>query len=820
MASEPLPRASTTARRTLRSSFAQVAFGIVGALALRHAWSAAGAHWQLEPRANSVTAAVTAGLTTSTTVSSTASSETSTITDPAAVSTSAQGPADILKATLRPQSPLATVQSWCSSEIFCNGPLLQTINVAQLYGDAKTFVDKPTIGSPNATLEEFYALYNTSVVSDYSTVTYGSLKTFVEMNFQSEGLELEAGTLPSNTLPAFLQPNTTTIASPVILGWAKIVHSYWADLVRDTKTASLCDGIKCESTLIPLNHTFVIPGGRFREQYYWDSYWIIEGLIQSELYDLANSSLQNFMDELERYGFIPNGGRTYYLNRSGPPLFMKMLYTYVNATNDLSILNRALPLAEVELNWWYNNRTVNITSPYSNNTWELARYAVVNTAPRPEGFFEDYLTTNGPDISVPYTEEQKADLYAELASGAESGYDFTARFSSNPYVGGNSSNQYPILRTLQVRETIPVDLNSILYKYRVLLAELYTQAAQTATTPLSQAYHTQSAETLKSAILDIFWDSKKLYFYDFNITANARSSWFSPAGFYPYWSGIVPLEVAKDSTNALAAFSAVRMVLARYNGTFPGSFVQTGLQWDAPNAWPPHQFIIIEALQNLPDNLTAVALPTLSSEVSSFSLVPGSQLGLNESSLPPQPLLLGGNAPRTDSRADINEIDSLNGTSLVNGGDSVAGEAWNVVLAREVANRYMSAVFCSWYATGGSLPGLLPRLPDSVLNLTHSLNNTGNIFEKESMFDVDIAGSGGEYTVQSGFGWTNGIALWIAARFGSVLATPSCLGVNASSTTSTDAAIEFAAYHRALIRRHRRKSNLGHHGRISAQSIE
>ena len=54
-----------------------------------------------------------------------------------------------------------------------------------------------------------------------------------------------------------------------------------------------------------------LKGGRFREQYYWDSFWIIEGLIQSELLDVANETLQNFMDELEDFGFIPNGGRIY-----------------------------------------------------------------------------------------------------------------------------------------------------------------------------------------------------------------------------------------------------------------------------------------------------------------------------------------------------------------------------------------------------------------------------------------------------------------------------------------------------------------------------
>ena len=44
---------------------------------------------------------------------------------------------------------------------------------------------------------------------------------------------------------------------------------------------------------------------------YWDSYWIVQGLIQSQLFDIANATLQNFMDEIEKYGFIPNGGRIY-----------------------------------------------------------------------------------------------------------------------------------------------------------------------------------------------------------------------------------------------------------------------------------------------------------------------------------------------------------------------------------------------------------------------------------------------------------------------------------------------------------------------------
>ena len=63
-----------------------------------------------------------------------------------------------------------------------------------------------------------------------------------------------------------------------------------------------------------------------------------------------------------------------------------MLYDYVTTTNDIAILSRALPLAEAELQWWATNRTVQVTSPFTNQTYAMARYAVTNSAPRPESY--------------------------------------------------------------------------------------------------------------------------------------------------------------------------------------------------------------------------------------------------------------------------------------------------------------------------------------------------------------------------------------------------------------------------------------------------
>lgn len=230
--------------------------------------------------------------------------------------------------TLPSQGSLPPKQAWCPSDIFCAGQLLQTVNVANLFPDDKTFVDKPTNRPAQQVLADFRNLSS-------SNVTYNQVINFVDDNFNGEGLELQALALPSfNSNPSFLN----NVTDPLVRAFTQAVHSFWTQLIRGTNESSVCNAQTCESSLIPLNHTFVVPGGRFREQYYWDSFWIVEGLLESELFDIANDTLQNFMDELDTIGFIPNGGRIYYLDRSQPPLFIQMLSRYVNRTDRKSVV--------------------------------------------------------------------------------------------------------------------------------------------------------------------------------------------------------------------------------------------------------------------------------------------------------------------------------------------------------------------------------------------------------------------------------------------------------------------------------------------------
>ncbi|KAI9066018.1 glycoside hydrolase family 37 protein [Trametes sanguinea] len=695
------------------------------------------------------------------------------------ISTAVASPSVPLSSPLPSQVPVAPAQAWCPSRIFCAGELLQAVNLAQPYSDAKTIVDKPTSKKAQQVLADFSALQN-------GTITEGAIVNFLDNDFRGEGLELQAVEMANfNAQPAFLN----NVSDPLVKAFSQTVHGFWTQLIRQTNSSALCpegteDG-PCESSLIPLNHTFVVPGGRFREQYYWDSYWIVQGLLESELFDIANDTLQNFMDELEHIGFIPNGGRIYYLDRSQPPLFIRMLSDYVAASNDTSILARALPLAEKELKWWTDNRSVNVTSPFTNQTYQMFRYAVNNTAPRPESYLEDYLTANDPTLKTPLTEQERADLYAELASGAETGWDYSARWMSQPLAGG-SNNTNPALRTLNVRKTIPVCLNSILYKAHNLIADLYDAQNENSS---AAASHRSAAASLRAGILDLNWDSSKLAFYDFNLTSNARSNLYSAATFYPLWNGIIPDEILSSSDKAFGAFATLNMVLNRYNGTLPATFLQTGQQWDAPNAWPPHQYVALEALRALPSNITSNALPTPGSGKSTFDLIPSGQVGLDETDLPGQLVIgTGVNATKSGPKADIN---TLNGT-VFNGGNATSGEGWAATLQRELANRYVASVLCSWHATGGEIPNLLPRLSDKELNVTQSVNNTGNMFEKFSMSDIDSAGRGGEYTVQAGFGWTNGVLLWVASNYGNVLVPPKCPDLleqtQTTSTSKTNAA--------------------------------
>ncbi|KXH62301.1 trehalase [Colletotrichum nymphaeae SA-01] len=613
----------------------------------------------------------------------------------------------------------------CDSPIYCHGDILKEVELARPFSDSKTFVDMPAIKS----LEEIQAAFN-NLSKPLSNNT--ALNDFLRANFAAAGGELKE--VPKDQLktdPKFLDKINDT----VIKEFSQKVIAIWPDLTR-TYAGSTSNCTTCPNSFIPVNHTFVVAGGRFREPYYWDSFWILEGLLRTggAFTEISKNVIENFLDLVEKLGFVPNGARIYYLNRSQPPLLAQMVRLYVEYTSDRSILERAIPLLIKEHEFWTTNRTVEVNK--NGTTYTLNQYNVTNTQPRPESYREDYVTasnasyysTNG--IIYPEVEKlndtEKARVYANLASGAESGWDYSSRWLSRP--ADAARDVYFPLRSLNVLETVPVELNSILYWNEMTIAALLNSTNN----GTGAVAWTELATKRSQAMYDLMWNSTLSSYFDYNVTSGGQNIYipkdddastletntaeaeqqvlFSVSQFYPFWTGAAPSHLKNNPYAVKQAYQRVEKYLDIKKGGIPATNLKTGQQWDQPNVWPPLMHVLMEGLRRTP--------------------------------------------------ATFGESDP----------------AWRDVqsLALRLGQRYLDSTFCTWYATGGSTSET-PQLQGLTAQ------SVGTMFEKYGDNSTNVAGGGGEYEVVEGFGWTNGVLLWAVDVFGNDLKRPDCGNITAAN---------------------------------------
>ncbi|KAI8086001.1 trehalase, partial [Halteromyces radiatus] len=562
----------------------------------------------------------------------------------------------------------------CNSPIYCEGPLLKTVQLAKLFNDSKTFVDMPTSKPVDQVLEAFHALGQNPDKT--------SIQSFVETNFAKEGSEMKPHNITIHPLEWL-----DKVDDLIYRGWINSLHHAWSSLTFEFDTSHLCQG--CVSSTLPVKRPFVVPGGRFREFYYWDSYFVIEGLLQSGLNSLALDMIENFLDFVDTYGFMPNGARIYYLNRSQPPFLVEMVKLYYQKTKDVDFLKRTLPVLDKEYTFWQKNTTVTIRQ--GDQKYKLNRYNVENPSPRPESYYEDYNTVyNGTNFTL----KQQTDLFSDLATGAETGWDYTSRWTKEKeYVPGTD-----ILRSLDTRNVIPVELNALLWSMESTLANWFEEHGTDLTAKNRKRkvsfYEKQATQRLE-AMDALLWNHDKSSFFDYNLTSKAQIPDYSPASLYPFWLGALPAR-AQESSSLQHVFDATRELLVKYPGILTTTTHNTTMQWDFPNGWPPLQYIAMNAMINV---------------------------------------------------------------------DKLLKKTRYTPLAKVLAERAAASAFCSWYLTGGSVPGELQQLSNTT--------DSGHMFEKFDVRSLTASGFGGEYAVQVGFGWTNGVTLWIFNQFDGLVA-PNC----------------------------------------------
>ncbi len=319
-------------------------------------------------------------------------------------------------------------------------------------------------------------------------------------------------------------------------------------------------------TLLPLNNPYIVPGGRFREVYYWDSYFTMLGLMEHNKTELAESIVQNFADQIHTYGFIPNGNRSYYLTRSQPPFFSLMV-DLIQQKKGNDFLIKQLAALEKEYDFWMDSQADQTRHKVK---WldgiMLNRYADTEGSPRPEAYTEDVETGLG-----------DPQIYRHLRSAAESGWDFSSRWLANPHQ----------LSTIQTCNIIPLDLNCLLYYLELKLAEAYTFTHE----DIKKATIEKAAAARAQAVQELFWNDILQTFCDLDLVAKKSTGHLNLAMVYPLF-----FKIATPEQAVLVA----KMIGEKF--LKPGGVVTTlcnsGQQWDAPNGWAPLQYMSIVALKN------------------------------------------------------------------------------------------------------------------------------------------------------------------------------------------------------------------------------
>lgn len=419
-------------------------------------------------------------------------------------------------------------------EIFELHPLFEEVQVRQIYLDGKTFVDC-TPRFPLQDVQERYLLQKE--LADFD------LKAFVDEHFEQ---------------PEKYDNGYKTDASRPI---EEHIHNLWDVLTRQTVSQG--------GTLLPLPAKFVVPGGRFREIYYWDSYFTMLGLQASGRVDLIESMVQNFASLISNYGHIPNGNRSYYLSRSQAPFFSYMVRLLAEEKGN-TILTQYLPMLEKEYQYWmHGERMLNSSNRQAEHTVLMPDGTVLNRywdsldLPRPEGYAEDIEIKEGIQADTP-------GLFRHIRAACESGWDFSGRWFTDCHN----------IATINTTNIVPIDLNCLLLHLEETIADACEVIGNVAK---AKNFH-QKVTIRKAAINKYLWQQDLNLYMDYNHANSQPTQAISMAMAFPLFVKIA------NNRQATSVCAFIKNNLLKSGGllTTPNN---TGQQWDAPNGWAPLQWI-------------------------------------------------------------------------------------------------------------------------------------------------------------------------------------------------------------------------------------
>lgn len=410
----------------------------------------------------------------------------------------------------------------------------------RVFDDSKTFVDCAPRRDPDAILDEYRARCGGE---DFD------LAAFVHGNFRPD------------------HPPKSDYVSDPDRPLPEHIDQLWDVLTRTPREHPV------RSSLLPLPVPYVVPGGRFGEMYYWDSYFTMLGLAESGRHELLAHMADNFAYLIDTYGHVPNGNRSYYLSRSQPPVFALM--TELFEQHGVCRALKYLPRLRKEHAYWMEGADELRPGEVHRHCVRMADGALLNRywddrdTPREESWLEDVQTARGSDRPV-------HEVYRDLRAGAASGWDFSSRWCD----GGHLSS----IRTTAI---LPVDLNAFLHKLEAQIAQLSRVAGD----EVAADDFERRARRRAGAIGRWLWNPDEGAWFDYDWQRDRPRELLCAATVTPLFVGIAGRQQVPRVAQML------RERLLEYGG-LATTCTRSGEQWDCPNGWAPLQWMAIRGLRD------------------------------------------------------------------------------------------------------------------------------------------------------------------------------------------------------------------------------
>ncbi len=432
-------------------------------------------------------------------------------------------------ASVAPADPLSPAERYAE--------LFEAVQLGRVFEDSKTFVDCIPRKHPDEILAEYRARQDQPGFD---------LGRFVRERFET------------------VQPPPSEYVSDPDQPLVAHIDGLWDVLTRHPRQH------RPFSSLLPLPCAYVVPGGRFGELYYWDSYFTMQGLAASGRRDLLRDMADNFAWLIDHYGHVPNGNRSYYLSRSQPPVFALMVELFER--HGVREALPYLPRLRREHEFWMRDCDGLRNGEASRHCVRMDDGALLNRywdeqdRPREEEYLED-LSTARAQSARPAPE-----VYRELRAAAASGWDFSSRWCDE---GGD-------LSTTRTTSFVPVDLNAFLYFLEAQIADLSTKSGDANTAK----HYTALARARCEAMARWLWDEHAGAFVDYDLARGCRRTAPCAAAAAPLYVGLASESQAKRTVAWLRGGLLQR-------GGLGTTCVVSGEQWDEPNGWAPLQWLAI-----------------------------------------------------------------------------------------------------------------------------------------------------------------------------------------------------------------------------------